>query len=122
MDADLGGQPPERDRLQREPRGHEPARPEALREDAGERATIIVAPVQTSSLTPACSGEFPSTVWMNWLRKKIEPNIPKYIASDTALVTAKRRLAKNSIGSIGDRAQLVEHEADQSARRPPARR
>ena len=42
---------------------------------------------------------------MNWLRKKIEPNMPKYIASETTLVTAKLRLAKNRIGSIGARAR-----------------
>ena len=30
---------------------------------------------------------------MNWLRKKIEPNMPKYIASETTLVTAKLRCA-----------------------------
>ena len=33
--------------------------------------------------------------------KKIEPNIPKYIDSETTLVTAKLRRLKNSIGSIG---------------------
>ena len=65
-------------------------------------ATTIVAPVQTSSFRPACSGELPSTFCMNWLRKKIEPNMPKYIAIETTLVTAKLRLAKNCIGSIGD--------------------
>ena len=43
-----------------------------------------------------------STFCRNWLRKKIEPNIPKYIASETALVTVNDRLAKNRIGSIGD--------------------
>jgi hypothetical protein len=53
-------------------------------------------------LTPACSGEFPSTFWMNWLRKKIDPNIPKYIASEMTLVTAKPRRAKKLIGSIGE--------------------
>ncbi len=63
--------------------------------------TTIVAPVHTRSLTPACSGVFPSTFCRNWLRKKIEPNIPKYMASDTALVTAKPRRAKKLIGSIG---------------------
>src|SRR6476619_6571629 len=63
--------------------------------------TTITAPVQTSSLTPACSGEVCRTFWRNWLRKKIEPNIPKYIAIETALVTAKLRLVKKLIGSIG---------------------
>ena len=60
-------------------------------------------------MIPACSGELPSTFWKNWLRKKIEPNIPKYIASETTLVTAKPRLAKNSIGSIGasERSSLI---------------
>ncbi len=61
----------------------------------------MTAPVQTRSLTPACSGVLCSTFWRNWLRKKIEPNIPKYIAIDTALVTANPRLAKNCIGSMG---------------------
>ena len=70
--------------------------------------TTIVAPVQTSSLTPACSGVLPSTFCRNWLRKKIEPNIPKYIASETTLVTAKPRLAKNSSAASGRvGAQLV---------------
>ena len=63
--------------------------------------TIIVAPVHTSSFRPAWNGVFPSTFWRNWLRKKIEPNIPKYIASETTLVTAKPRLAKKFSGSIG---------------------
>jgi hypothetical protein len=60
--------------------------------------TTIEAPVHASSLTPAWSGEFPSTFCMYWLRKKIEPNMPKYIDSETAFVTAKLRLAKNDIG------------------------
>ncbi len=42
---------------------------------------------------------------MYWERKKIEPNIPKYMLSDTTFVTAKERRAKNSIGSIGSRAR-----------------
>jgi hypothetical protein len=42
-----------------------------------------------------------STFWRYWLRKKIEPNMPKYIASETVFVTAKLRLAKKLIGSIG---------------------
>jgi hypothetical protein len=50
-------------------------------------ATSIVAPVHTSSLRPACRGVLCSTFCMNWLRKKIEPNIPKYMLSETTLVT-----------------------------------
>ena len=67
--------------------------------------TTMVAPVQTSSLRPACSGELCSTFCMNWLRKKIEPNIPKYMASETALATLKDRWAKKRIGSIGSRVR-----------------
>jgi hypothetical protein len=33
--------------------------------------------------------------------KKTEPNIPKYIDSETTLVTAKLRRLKKAIGSIG---------------------
>ena len=61
----------------------------------------MIAPVQTSSLIPACSGVLPSTFCRYWLMKKIDPNIPKYIDRDTALVTAKLRRVKNSIGNIG---------------------
>src|SRR5208283_5150962 len=61
-------------------------------------ATTIVAPVHTSSFSPACSGVLPRTSCMYWERKKIEPNMPKYMLSDTTFVTAKERLAKKYIG------------------------
>ena len=64
-------------------------------------ATTIVPPVHTSSLSPAWKGVLPSTFCMYWERKKIEPNMPKYMVSEATLVTAKERLAKNVIGSIG---------------------
>ena len=61
----------------------------------------MIAPVQTSSFSPAWNGELPSTFCRYWLMKKIEPNMPKYIASDTTFVTAKLRRLKKAIGSIG---------------------
>ena len=64
-------------------------------------ATTIVAPVQTSSFSPAWKGVLPSTFCMYCERKKIEPNMPKYMVSEATLVTAKERLAKKDIGSIG---------------------
>src|SRR5271154_3814757 len=64
-------------------------------------ATSIVAPVHTSSFRPACRGVFPRTFCMYWERKKIEPNIPKYMLREATLVTAKERLAKKDMGSIG---------------------
>ena len=68
-------------------------------------ATSIVAPVHTSIFSPACSGVLPSTSCRYWARKKIDPNIPKYIVSDATFVTANARLVKNTIGSIGSRAR-----------------
>src|ERR1035441_5703935 len=50
-------------------------------------ATTIVAPVHTSSFSPACRGVLPSTFCMYWERKKIEPNMPKYMLSEATLVT-----------------------------------
>ena len=69
--------------------------------------TTIVAPVHTRSLTPACSGELPSTFCRNWLRKKIEPNIPKYIASET---------------DVGDREAALGEEAHRQHRLRRSRR
>src|SRR6202035_6056720 len=68
-------------------------------------ATTIVAPVQTSSFRPACRGVLWSTFCKYWERKKIEPNIPKYMLREATLVTAKERLAKKHIGSMGSRVR-----------------
>ena len=86
-------------------------------------ATTIVAPVHTSSFRPACSGVFPSTFCMYCERKKIEPNIPKYMLSEATLVTAKERLAKNDIGSIGSLVRSSQHDEarEQAARRRSSR-
>ena len=92
----IGGQPAERDRLQRQPGDHEQAAAEALGEDAGERRDDHRRRRSTRAASARPAGVLPSTFWMYWVRKKIEPNIPKYIASETTLVTAKQRLAKNS--------------------------
>ncbi len=82
-------------------------------------ATTIVPPVHTSSLRPAWKGVLPSTFCMYWERKKIEPNMPKYMVSEATLVTAKERLAKKDIGSIGSAVRRSpEDEGDRAARAP----
>ena len=68
-------------------------------------AVTIVAPVHTSTFRPASRGELRSTSCRNCDRKKIDPNIPKYMVSDAKLVTANARREKNAIGSIGSRAR-----------------
>src|SRR5919108_538889 len=37
----------------------------------------------------------------NWVIRKIDPKVPKYMKNDTPLVTANARLANRSSGSIG---------------------
>ena len=68
-------------------------------------ATIIGMPVHGSIRRPASSGEFPCTFWRYWVKRKIDPNIPKNMRSDAALAAAKVRFRKNRIGSIGSRAR-----------------
>ncbi len=82
-------------------------------------ATTIEAPVHTSSFSPACRGVLPSTFCMYWDRKKIEPNMPKYMLSEATFVTAKERLAKNDIGSIGSAARSSQATKLASRTAPP---
>src|SRR5271166_6158392 len=82
-------------------------------------ATIIEAPVHTSSFRPACSGVFPSTFCMYCERKKIEPNMPKYMLSEATFVTAKERLLKKDIGSMGSRARSSHATNPPSSAAPP---
>ena len=84
-------------------------------------ATSIVAPVHTSSFRPACRGVLPSTFCMYWERKKIEPNIPKYMLSEATLVTANERLAKKAIGSIGSRVRRSHDDEGRPAGRAAGR-
>ena len=80
---------------------------------------IIVAPVQTRIFSPAWSGVLWRTFCMNCERKKIDPNIPKYMVSEAKLVTAKARLEKNAIGSIGSRARRSHTTKTASSAAPP---
>ncbi len=41
------------------------------------------------------------TCWTNWVIRKMEPKVPKYMKNDTAFVTANARLANRSSGTIG---------------------
>ncbi len=99
--------------------GREPKRSEKM---PASGATTIEAPVHTSSFKPACSGVLPSTFCMYWERKKIEPNMPKYMLSETTFVTAKERLAKKLIGSIGSRARRSHTTNAASSRAPTDQR
>ena len=58
-------------------------------------------PVHGSVRSPASSGESPCAVWKNWARKKIEPNTPKYMANETALVAAKAAAITPVPGGVG---------------------
>ena len=50
---------------------------------------------------PAASGEQPCTVWRNWVRKKMEPNIPKLNSMAVTLTEAKPRWRNSRMSSIG---------------------
>ena len=59
------------------------------------------------------------TCWTNWVMRKIEPNVPKYMKNETPFVTANARSAKRSSGSIGcGGAALVGDEGGEQERRP----
>ena len=57
--------------------------------------------VQGSTRIPAASGERPWTVCRNWVRKKIEPNIPKLNNMAVTLTEAKPRWRKRRMSSMG---------------------
>ena len=85
-------------------------------------ATRIGMAVHGSVRRPACSGEYPCTVWKNCASRKMEPNIPKYISSDTRLAAVNSRLAKNSIGIIGSpprRLVSSSHATNDATSSPP---
>ena len=82
-------------------------RPPPMRSDRAPAigATTIGIAVHGRTRSPDSSGEYPCAVWKNWLSRKIEPNMPKYMKSDAPLAAANARLRKNRIGSIGSAAR-----------------
>ena len=82
-------------------------------------ATIIGMPVHGSIRRPASSGEFPCTFWRYWVRRKIDPNMPKNMRSDAAFAAANARFRKKRIGSIGSRvrrSQATKRDEEHDAR------
>ena len=54
------------------------------------------------------------------MSRKIDPKVPKYMKNDTALVTAKVRLRKRPIGTIGSLARSSHATKAASRTAPPA--
>src|SRR6266508_4589695 len=54
-------------------------------------ATKIGASVQGRTRRPAWNGEYPWATWRNWLSRKIDPNIPKYIKRDAGFAIENAR-------------------------------
>ena len=69
--------------------GRDPIRPASSPAIGATNAGIAV---HGRTRSPASNGFRPWTTWKNCESRKIEPNIPKYISSDTALAAANARL------------------------------
>src|SRR3954465_15339013 len=83
-------------------------------------AVTAVAPVQTSIRTPASKGEKPITSCANWVSRKIDPNVPKYMKNETPFVTANVRLGNRASGGIGSGARRSQATNAASTASPPA--
>ena len=57
-------------------------------------ATNIGIAVHGSTRNPASSGVYPCAVWKNWVSRKIDPNIPKYMKSDAAFAAENAAVAE----------------------------
>src|SRR3954454_10354512 len=77
--------------------------------------------VHGSVARPAVSGENPWTVCRYCVSRKIEPNIPKYIASEAAFDAANARRRKNRIGSMGAGARSSQATNPATSSSPPVR-
>ena len=61
------------------------------------------------------------TCWTNWVIRKIEPNVPKYMKNEIPFVTANARLRNRSSGSIGSAVRRSWATKAASSSTPPAR-
>ena len=64
-------------------------------------ASSMGAAVQGSTRMPAAKGERPCTVWRNWVRKKMEPNMPKLNSMAVTLTAVKPRWRKRRMSNMG---------------------
>ncbi len=70
--------------------------------------------VHGSTRMPAASGVSPCTVWRNWVRKKMDPNIPKLNSMAVTFTAVKPRWRNSRMFNMGcDGPELPGHEPGQ---------
>ena len=85
-------------------------------------AMTIGAIVHGMVRTPASSGEQPCTTCMNWIRMKIDPNMPKLNPKPTTFATEKLRSRNSRSGSSGAGVRLSQSTNATSSTAPSAER